>query len=133
MTRTIFHIANFVIIIVLLVFVCIAEDSVVKSSLARVQDFCEEIEQEVALSSSLKTRKICNLVDNFEYAWKQDEEKMCLLVDHKAIEQIGIEIIRLKNYIYQDEPIEFGVSLQIIEGYTHSYLHFMGANWQNII
>ena len=82
---------------------------------------------------SLKSMDIVMAVDNLEYIWLQDESNMCFMVNHKNIQEIGQEIVRLKTYIAHDEIIEFKVSLEEIKHYCYGYLHFMGANVHNVL
>lgn len=77
--------------------------------------------------------EVASLVDNLEYNWKVNESALCFLVNHKSIEQMAIEIVRLKTYIDEEEPIEFLVSLELIKHYVETFQHFMGANFHNIL
>ncbi len=131
--RLFIHIVNFLVILAFMVAICIIEDSVVKSSLKKVESYCYEIETLSYNADDLRNRDLVLLVDNLEFEWKEDEAKMCYLVDHKAIQEIGIEIVRLKNYISENELTEFKISLELIRNYTHTYLHFMGASWHNVL
>ena len=72
-------------------------------------------------------------VDNLEYMWRQDESALCFMVNHKSIQEIGQEVVRLKTYIAEDEVTEFKVSLEEIKHYCYGYLHFMGANIHNVL
>ncbi len=127
-----FKIIAIVCIVAILVAICIIEDRLVVSSLEEVDNFCFEIEQ-VAQENGIVDGQVASLVDNLEYRWTENEEKMCFMINHKSIEQIGIEIVRLKTYIDEEEPIEFFVSLKIIQHYCETFQHFMGASFHNIL
>lgn len=119
-------------IVGVLIAICVVEDRVIVSSLNEVKNYCYEIE-EIAEKNGIVDGEVASLVDNLEYSWTVNEGKMCFMVNHKAIEQLGIEIVRLKTYIDEEEPIEFFVSLEIIKHYVETFQHFMGASFHNIL
>lgn len=117
----------------LLVSISIIEDRLVVSSLQEVKKYCYEIEKMAQERGGIVNGDVVSLVDNLEYCWKANESKLCFLVNHKSIEQLGLEIVRLKTYIDEEEEIEFFVSLEIIKHYVETYQHFMGASFHNIL
>ena len=121
-----FHYINFILILLVLIGICIAEDLVVSSSLKEVQARCYEIEALLADKDDLKNMDITLAIDNLEFIWTEDETSMCFLVNHK-------EIAKLKLYIPANDIDAFKVSLEEIKFYCHSYLHFMGANLHNVL
>ena len=128
-----FHYINFILILLVLIVICIAEDLVVSSSLKEVQARCYEIEALLADKDDLKNMDITLAIDNLEFIWTEDETSMCFLVNHKNIQEIGQEIAKLKLYIPANDIDAFKVSLEEIKFYCHSYLHFMGANLHNVL
>lgn len=130
----VFHYLNFIFIFLLLVGICIVEDLIVSNSLREIQRECYEIEASLKTEDDdLKNMKIVMLIDNLEYSWNKDESKLCYLVHHKNIQEIGQEVAKLKSYISSNDADAFKVSLSSIKSYCHNYLHFMGANWHNIL
>ncbi len=129
----IFHYINFILIFLLLVGICVAEDILVSNSLAEIQKQCYKIEKLVDEKENLKNTEVVLAVDNLEYMWHEDESNMCYLVNHKSIQEIGQEIARIKLYISEDNVNDFLASLDTIKFYCHSYLHFMGANMHNVL
>lgn len=127
------HYINFAIITIFLIAICCIEDDIVSKSLVRMQSKCFEIERLVEEKDNIKNMDIVMEVENLEYTWLQDESNMCYLVNHKNIQEIGQEISKLKLYICENDVEAFKVSLSTIRGYCHSYLHFMGANFHNIL
>lgn len=128
-----FHYFNFVLIVLLLAFICVAEDTLVSKSLSEIQTRCFELEEIVEEHNHLKNITTTLAVDNLEYVWMVDEKNMCFLVNHKNIQEIGQEIAKLKLYIASNDIDAFKVSLEEIKFFCHSYLHFMGANWHNVL
>ena len=113
--------------------ICFLEDHLVKSALSVVNDRCYEIEVAIQENGGIVNGEVASLVDNLEYEWFKREEGLCFLVNHKNTEQLGVEIVRLKTYIDEEEEIEFYVSLNIIKNYVETFQHFMGAGVDNIL
>lgn len=128
-----FHYFNFILIIILLVGICVAEDLVVSNSLKDIQSRCYQLEEIIEVRDDLKNMEIVLAVDNLEYSWLENEESMCFMVNHKNIQEIRQEIAKIKLYIASNDIDAFRVSLEEIKFYCHSYLHFMGANWHNVL
>ncbi len=128
-----FHIVNLLIIVLLLIGICVSEELVVSSSLSDIQDRCLYIEQIVEQDETLKTVDLVLAVDNLEDKWDTYESKLCFLVHHKNIQEIGLEIAKIKQYISNDDVGEFRVCVESIKMYCRGYLHFMGANLHNVL
>lgn len=128
-----FHIINFILIILLLAGICVAEELVVSNSLKDVQSRSLEIELLIDEYDTLKKTEIVLAIDNLEDKWSSDESKLCFMVNHKNIQEIGQEIAKIKEYVASDDVEACKVSLYSIKFYCHSYLHFMGANLHNVL
>ena len=128
-----FHIIYFVLIVLLLVGICLAEEITVSNSLRDVQSRAIEIEILIDESQTLKETEIVLAIDNLEDRWKNSESNLCFMVNHKSIQEIGQEIAKIKQYVASDDVDAAKVSLYSIKFYCHSYLHFMGANLHNVL
>lgn len=128
-----FRYFSFFLILGILIAISIIEDKIVSKSLIQINDYCFEIENTISEDDKIKNMNMVMLVDNLEYSWKENESSMCYLVNHKSIQEIGVEISKMKSYLAEDDIKEFKASLELIKLYTHSYLHFMGASWHNIL
>ena len=128
-----FKLCSIILLAGLIIAICVIEDRLVISSLESVNEYCYEIETAIEENGGIVNGDVASLVENLEYSWKRDEGKLCFMVNHKSIEQLGVEIVRLKTYIDEEEPIEFYVSLNIIKSYVESFQHFMGASVHNIL
>lgn len=128
-----YKVCIFFFVFLFLIFSCILEDRMVVYAMKNVRDYCYEIEMATESNNGIVNGQVASLVDNLEYSWKRDEEKLCYLVDHKSMEQLGIEIVRLRTYIDEEEPIEFFTSLEIIKKYVETFQHFMGSSYKNFL
>ena len=126
-------IVSVIFIFLFLVGICIFEDVVVTTSVKLVNEDCMKIEEMVEGLEDIRTMEIVMAVENLEYAWTKNEGNMCYLVNHKSIQEIGVEISKLKGFLENNELNDFKSSLDAIKFYSHSYLHFMGASLHNIL
>lgn len=128
-----FHIVNFLVIVLLLFGICLSEELVVSKSLKDIQSRSLEIEMLIDDYDSLKVVDVVLSIDNLEDKWSKYESKLCYMVNHKNIQEIGQEIAKIKEYVASDDVDACRVSLYSIKFYCHSYLHFMGANLHNVL
>ena len=128
-----FHYVNVMLIIIFLVAICWLEERQVSKSLEAVQDRAFEIERLVEDKTSLLDSEVAIKVDNLEYRWSKDEVNLCYLVNHKSMQEIGVEISKLKAYIATDDIDAFKVSLSQLQLFCRTYLHFMGASIHNVM
>lgn len=120
-------------IFVFLVAISIVEDRVVSDGLKMAMDDCLYIEKLSDDETDLRNMDISLAVSDLESNWKQNESNMCYLVNHKNIQEIGLEISKLKVYQKENDTKEFRASLEAIKLYSEGYLHFMGANLHNVL
>ena len=128
-----FKLVGAIFLIAFIVTTCVVEDRLVVNSLKEVKSYCYQIDDATKRNGGIVNGEVASLVENLDYSWSKSEKKLCLLVNHKSIEQMEIEIIRLKTYIDEEEPIEFFTSLEIIKSYVETFQHFMGASFHNIL
>lgn len=120
-------------IFVFLVSICVVEDLVVTNGVRAVNEQCMSIEELIHDKDDLRDMSVVMAVENLEYEWKKNESMMCYLVNHKNIQEIGVEISKLKGFLDNNEFNDFESSLDAIKYYSHAYLHFMGASLHNVL
>ena len=116
-----------------LIVICVVEDEISSKSLFIVQNDCLRIENLTDGKENLQAMPITLAVDTLEYNWMNNESKLCYLTNHKSIQEIGVEIAKLKVYQQKNDIKEFNASLEAIKFYSKSYLHFMGASLHNVL
>lgn len=122
-----------VIIFLFLIAISIVEEVVVTGGLCDAMTDCLYLENLTDEREDVRTLQIALAVDDLEYHWKNNESAMCYLVNHKNIQEIGLEISKLKVYQKENDLKEFRACLDSIKFYSQSYLHFMGANLHNVL
>ncbi len=121
------------IIILFLVGVCIWEDLSVNIYLQQIDDAVAEIQALVADKDAINSYDILMTVENLEEMWMKNENNLCILVNHKDIEDIGMEIARLKSTIATNQIEDFNASLSLVRFFTETYHHVMGTSIQNLL
>ena len=122
-----------VLILLFLIGISVTEEAITSKALKTVNTYCYEIESVIKDKEDIREVDVTVLVDNMQYEWVNDESKLCYLVNHKSIQEIGYEIVKMKNYLSQNDIKEFKASLEAIRFYSEGYLHFMGANLHNVL
>lgn len=122
-----------VLILLALIAICVSEEIITSNAIVSINDDCFVLEEKIEGLEDIRTAEISLFVDNMEYDWIKDESNLCYLVNHKSIQEIGMELARMKNYLGENDVKEFKASLEAIKYYADSYLHFMGANLHNVL
>lgn len=130
MIKKYFHL---VIIIVFLIGCCVSEEIIVTNYLKDIDSQVAEIQAYVKDKDKLNTSEILFMVENLDEDWKNKENILCMIVNHKDIEDIGLEIARLKSNIATSQVEDFNASLSLIRFYAKNYHHVMGTNLYNIL
>lgn len=130
MIKKYFHL---VIIIVFLIGCCVSEEIIVTNYLKDIDSQVAEIQAYVKDKDKLNTSEILFMVENLDEDWKNKENILCMIVNHKDIEDIGLEIARLKSNIATSQVEDFNASLSLIRFYAKTYHHVMGTNLYNIL
>lgn len=120
-------------IFVFLIGISAAEEIIIDNGLTQAMNDCLYLENISQNQQDLRLQKIALAVDDLEYNWKENESKMCFLVNHKNIQEIGLEISKMKVYQQENDVKEFKACLDAVKFYSQSYLHFMGANLHNVL
>lgn len=121
------------IIFLFLIGISIGEEYTVSSSLSQTMDDCLIIEKLSDSLDDVRRMDIALAVDDLEYNWLKNEKRMCFWVNHKNIQEIGMEISKIKVYLRENDVKEFRASIEAVKFYSESYLHFMGANLDNVL
>ena len=124
---------HLIIILLFLVGSCVLEEVVVNNYLNDIDTKVAYIQGYVSGKEDINTSEILSLVQNLEDNWDKKERVLCLIVNHKDIEDIGLEISRMKSNCATNQIEDFNASLALIRFYTQAYHHVMGTNVYNVL
>lgn len=124
---------HLIIILFILIGSCVLEEVVVNNYLTDIDYKVSQIQAVVSDKDQINTSEILFMVENLNDDWCRKEQILCLIVNHKDIEDIGLEISRLKSNAVTNQIEDFNASLSLIRFYTEAYHHVMGTNLYNIL
>ena len=120
------------IIILFLIGICITEQILYQKYFEETTKRVEELRLVAETSTDIDTEEIISRTNDLEDYWTKKESVLCTFINHKEIEDIGVEISKLKSAIKENEKHVFVESLNLISFYLKSYEHMIGINAQNI-
>lgn len=123
------HIA---IIILFLIGICATEQIISQIYLNDTKGKVDELFEISSLSETVNTEEISAKTNELEEFWRKRESVLCTFINHREIEEIGVEISKLKSALREDEKHVFLESIMLIQFYLRSYQHVLGINFQSI-
>ena len=123
------HIA---IIILFLIGMCATEQIISQTYLNDTKGKVDELFEISSLSETVNTEEISAKTNELEEFWRKRESVLCTFINHREIEEIGVEISKLKSALREDEKHVFLESIMLIQFYLRSYQHVLGINFQSI-
>lgn len=120
------------IIITVLTAICITEQLMVTNYLSKMEGKITALTEYVGDSDTINTPEIYDMVVEIENTWTSYEATLCFLVNLKDIEDIGIELTKMKVYVVENNSIEFKASLALLLYYIDGYYNLMGISFENI-
>lgn len=119
-------------IIVVLIALCTCEQVMVSNFLNNMQIKVESITQNVENLTDISTPNMYDKVVDLENSWERYESVLCYIVNTTQIEDVGIEITKLKVYVIENSILDFKASLATILYYLDSYHDILGISMKNV-
>lgn len=116
----------------LLIGIIIWEQVSVNSYLDEIKDITDNLTLMVSDNQQINTTQILEEVDRLENVWNKHENILCLLANHKDMQELSVEIARMRACVSVNQFEDFKASLSIIIYFSEAYHHFMGISLQNI-
>lgn len=121
-----------IVIIAVLIGICVAEQIMVTNYLSSMENKINSLVEYVGEKDNINTPDIYDKVVEIETTWDGYETTLCFLVNLKDIEDIGIELTKMKVYVVENNVVEFKASLALLLYYIDGYYNFMGISLSNI-
>lgn len=125
-------IINISIIILALTAICLTEQLLTHKYFTKTSEIISEIEFYLRNGNEITSEEIVARTNDLEKYWTQKEQVICTFVNHTDIEDIGVEISKLKSAITKNEEHVFLESLNLISYYLDAYQHILGINMQSL-
>ena len=120
------------VLLLVLVGIIVWEQLSVNSYLNEIKDITDRLTIMVSENEQINTTEILEQVDNLEDVWNKHESILCLLANHKDMQELSVEIARMRACVSVNQFEDFKASLSIIIYFSEAYHHFMGISLQNI-
>lgn len=120
------------ILLLSLVGIIVWEQLSVSSYLDEIRDITDSLTLMVSGNEQINTTLVLEEVDRLEEVWNKHENILCLLANHKDMQELSIEIARMRACVSVNQFEDFKASLSIIIYFSEAYHHFMGISLQNI-
>lgn len=119
-------------IIVILIGICITEQVMVSNYLANMTDKIVALTEFVKDKNDINNQEIYGKVVDLETTWDGYEGALCFLVNLKDIEDVGVELTKMKVYVVENNEAMFKASLALLLYYIEGYYNIMGISFENI-
>lgn len=98
-----------------------------------ISDIAQEIEILAMDNQNINTTLMLEKVEKLETIWLKHESILCMFANHKDMQDMAVEIAKMKANVAVNQYEDFHASLNVVIYYTDSYTHFMGVSFQNIL
>lgn len=119
-------------IIVLLAVVCIIEQILVSNYFHDIEKRISNIIVEVGDAENINTQELYDQIVEIEKVWDKYETTLCFFVNLKDIEDVGVELTKMKVYIVENAVEDFKASLSLTLYYLDGYYNIAGISFENI-
>lgn len=119
-------------IIVFIFGVCLTEQLLSKEYLKTMDEKTTNIISVLSTTDELNSENIYSLTDDLSQYWQKKEPILCTFINYKEIEDVGVEISRLKIALNNSNRDLYEESINLIKFYIKNYENIFGINFQNI-
>ena len=120
-------------IVIFLFAICTLEQILVHNTLTKLKELSQSL-YEIALSSEdVNTQAIFTQTNNLNDFWQKNENYLCFFINHKDMQEMGNELIKMISYSKSNIKEEYLTSLELVRYYCNTFNHIMGLSLQNLI
>jgi hypothetical protein len=123
----------FVFVISFLIGVCVWEEIAVHQYLGQIDKAVTDIYLSIEQNPSIDSSDMLLKVESMQDIWKQKANKFCVILNHQQVEDIGVEIARLKGAIINNDKQELLASITVIRFYVDNLNQILGLSVQNLL
>ncbi|MDD4110277.1 MAG: DUF4363 family protein [Clostridia bacterium] len=125
-------IINVLIIVLIITGLCVIEQVLAQQYFKELNIKASHIESIISTAENLSSNDIPYYTDDLSTYWHEKEIVLATFVNHKQIEDLGVEIDKLKTSIFNNNREQYVESLSLIKLYISNYEYLVGINLQNI-
>ena len=123
---------NIIFIILFLIAICSTEQILANKYLSEMQTKVTALNEYFLSVDDIADTKLINDTNSLNEYWTKKEEILCNFVNHKDIEDIGIELNKMQTATKNNDKDAYNESLKLLFFYINAYHHVIGISLQNI-
>ena len=120
------------VILAILIAVCVSEQVLLNKYLNNIETKVVALIEDVKDKEDINTQEIFDRVVDIENDWSSYETVLCFMVNMKDIEDIGIELTKMKIYVVENSASDFKASLALLLYFIDAYRGIMGISFENV-
>ena len=108
------------------------EQIFINDSISLLKIKCENVYNLVKTSENLSEDSTIDVVNDLNILWSDRESKLCLVINHKDMERVGEQIIKVLSLCKQNDKKQANNEIELLKYYTDGYEHSIKLTFQNI-
>ena len=121
------------ILVAFLTVICVLEQILVSTTLEKLNFLTNNLKDYYNESNEVLNNETLNRTQNLKEFWQKNENLLCFFINHKDMEEVGIELNKMLSFIETNNKEEFLISLNLVIYYSKTFNHIMGLSIQNLI
>lgn len=119
-------------IAVLLFSALIWEQVFINDSIGSLKTKCENVYNLVNTKEILNDSSTIDVINDLNTYWSDRESKLCLVINHKDMERVGEQIVKVLSLCKQNDKEQAKNEVELLKYYTDGYEHSIKLTFQNI-
>ena len=121
------------IIIIFLIGICTLEQKLVDNTLIMLKEKTDNLIIIIPEYENIINKEIILKTNELNDFWDKYENLLCFFINHKDMQEMGIELKKMQSYAEYNVKEEYFTSLNLVIHYTDTFNHIMGLSLQNLI
>lgn len=108
------------------------EEIMVNNSLNLIFEKSIQLQADTSDTEYINNSYVVRQADVISDIWDKYEDRLCFVINHKNIQDMGIQISNLKAYIITNDIEDFKQTIALIVYYTELFRHMVGVSLDGI-
>lgn len=121
-----------ILITIILLTGIIWEQIYINDSLNGLKNRTTNVYELITTNQTINTENIIDHVEELDEFWKDRENWLCLVINHKDMEKVGEQITKLTSLTRQNSKEDAEYEVELLKYYVEGYEHIMNLTFQNI-
>lgn len=108
------------------------EEIMVNNSLNLIFEKSIQLQADTSDTEYINNSYVVRQADVISDIWDKYEDRLCFVINHKNIQDMGIQISNLKAYVITNDIEDFKQTIALIVYYTELFRHMIGVSLDGI-